>query len=91
MSLFDAPWWDGPLSLIIGSFILYFTGAFTSSFIGSELILSGLRGEKKLSERTEMDIKDEVMAIGDIKDELAIISAKLEILEKKAHNNHNSL
>lgn len=91
MSLSSSPWWDGPLSFLVGCFLLFFTRAFTSSFIGSELILSGLRGEKKLSERTESDLKDEVMAIGDIKDELAIISQKLEILEKRAHNNHHSI
>lgn len=86
-----APWWDGPLSFIVGCTILYFTGAFTSSFIGNELILSGLRGEKRLSERTEADLKDEVYAIGDIKDELVIISKKLEVLQGHAHENHKKL
>jgi hypothetical protein len=66
--------------------MLYFTGAFTSSFIGNELILSGLRGEKRLNERTEADIKDEISAISDIKDELGAISDKLELLKK--HANH---
>jgi len=90
-TLMFSPWWDGPLSFIVGASILYITGAFTSSFIGNELILSGLRGEKRLSERTESDLKDEVAAISDIKDELMLISGKLEQLEKKAHTNHKSL
>lgn len=86
-----APWWDGPISFIVGCIVLYFTGSFTSSFIGNELILSGLRGEKRLSERTEADLKDEVYAIADIKDELIIISKKLEILQAHAHENHKKL
>jgi len=45
-------WWDGPLSFIVGILILFISGAFTSSFIGNELILSGLRGEKRLSQKT---------------------------------------
>src|SRR3989338_10592050 len=45
IDLVTSPWWDGPLSLVVGIVILYFTGALTSSFIGNELILSGLRGE----------------------------------------------
>lgn len=90
-SLFATPWWDGPLSFVVGWMILYFTGAFTSSFIGNELILSGLRGERKLSEKTEADLKSEVTAITDIKEELLIMSKKLEILEKKAHTNHKGL
>lgn len=83
---FASLWWDGPLSFIIGSFILYITGAFISSFIGNELILSGLRGEKKLSERTESEVKTEVSAIADIKRELGIISQKLEQLETIREN-----
>lgn len=90
-SLMLAPWWDGPLSFVVGALILYFTGAFTSSFIGNELILSGLRGEKKLNERTEAELKDEVNAIGDIKDELLVISHKLELLKNKVDNNHKNL
>lgn len=90
-SLFATPWWDGPLSFLVGSMILYFTGAFTASFIGNELILSGLRGERKLSERTEANLKNEVTAIADIKEELVIISKKLELLEKQAHINHKGV
>jgi hypothetical protein len=83
--------WDGFLSLVFGVFILSITGAFTSSFIGNELILSGLRGERRLTERAEADLKDEVSAIGDIKEELVVISKKMEILEKRANNNHINL
>lgn len=81
------PWWDGPISFLVGSFLLSVAGAFTSSFIGNELILSGLRGEKKLSEKTESEVKTEGSAIADIKNELGIISQKLEQLEQ-IHNTH---
>lgn len=90
-TLLSAPWWDGPLSFFVGGMILYFSGAFTSSFIGNELILSGLRGEKKLNQKTESDLKEEVIEISDIKEELWVISGKLEMLEKKAHINHKKL
>ena len=90
-ALLFAPWWDGPLSFLIGGMLLYTTGAFTSSFIGNELILSGLRGEKRLNEKTEANLKEEVTAISDIKEELVIISKKLEVLENKASQNHRIL
>ena len=90
-TLISAPWWDGPLSFLVGGMILYFGGAFTSSFIGNELILSGLRGEKRLNERTESDLKEEIVEISDIKEELWVISNKLELLEKKAHVNHKKI
>ena len=85
---FASPWWDGPVSLLIGIVILYFTGAFISSFIGNELILSGLRGEKRLSEKTESEIETEENAISDIKDALISIEGKLGDLEKKVRDHH---
>src|SRR5688500_12735267 len=62
------PWWDGPLSFIVGVLILYLSRAFVSSFIGNELILSGLRTEKRLTKQTDTDLKTEVSAIADIKE-----------------------
>ena len=87
---FNSPWWDGPLSLIVGCTLLYFTGAFISSFIGNELILSGLRGEKKLEEQTETEVKNEVRAISDIKDALVSIEEKINQLEKKVREHHSA-
>ncbi len=85
---FSSPWWDGPVSLLAGTIILHLTGAFTSSFIGNELILSGLRGEKRLSEKTEGEIKDEVRAISDIQEALVSIEKKMNELEQNAHKHH---
>ena len=84
----EAPWWDGPFSLLGGVVLLYFTGAFISSFIGNELILSGLRGEKRLTEKTEGEVQNEVRAISDIKDALRGIEDKLGDLEKKVRDHH---
>ncbi len=83
-------WWDGPLSFVVGALILSFTGAFTSSFIGNELILSGLRGERKLNQKTEASVEDEVTAISDIQEELATISSKMAALEKHVHSTHSN-
>ena len=83
-----SPWWDGPLSLLAGTLILYYTRAFISSFIGNELILSGLRGEKRLNEKTEEEVKNEVRAIADIKEELGRINESLTQLESKVLDHH---
>jgi hypothetical protein len=72
----------------VGCFILYITRAFVSSFIGNELILSGLRVEKKLTEETESDVKLEVLVIGDIKQEISSIGKKLEELEEQVKNSN---
>jgi hypothetical protein len=74
---------DGPLSFLIGSVMLLITGLFVSNFIGNEIIISGLRGEKKLAEKTETEVKTETGAIGDIRKELKIISKRLGQLERR--------
>ena len=78
-------WWDGPLSFVVGAIILHFTGAFTSSFIGNELILSGLRGEKKLGQKTESEVRVEEEVILDIKKELNSMTEKIAELENEVH------
>ena len=90
IDLSSSPWWDGPLSFIVGAFILHFTGAFTSSFIGNELILSGLRGEKRLTEKTESEIKGEEQFISDIKEELSVMTEKITELENEVHKKKHS-
>ncbi len=87
---FSANWWDGPLSFFIGAIVLHFTGAFTSSFIGNELILSGLRGEKRLTEKTEGEVKVEEEVILDIKKELNVITEKIAELENEVHKKKHS-
>lgn len=82
---FASPWWDGPLSFVVGIVVLHFTGAFTSSFIGNELILSGLRGEKRLSQKTESEVKTEEQFVVDIKEELEKMTEKVEQLEREVH------
>lgn len=83
LDLGDLPWWDGPLSLVIGSTLLLSTGLFVFGFIGNEVIISGLKGEKKLAEKTEEEVKLEAGAINEIKKEVKEISSRLEDIEKK--------
>ena len=81
-----SPWWDGPLSLVVGVVVLYFTGAFISSFIGNELILLGLRGEKRLSQKVEGEVRTEIDSILDIKNGLSEINEKIKELEDRLQN-----
>ena len=89
ISMTGHPWWDGPVSFIVGSLILFVTRAFVSSFIGNELILSGLRIEKKIAKHTESDIESEVYTISDIKHTMNTISRKIEDLEVQVKEHHN--
>jgi hypothetical protein len=87
VNLGSLPWWDGPLSLLVGSVLLLLTGLFIFDFIGSQAIISGLKGEKRLEEKTEEEIKTEAEVIKGIEKEVKEISERLdeiqEDLEKK--------
>ncbi|MDO8529215.1 MAG: hypothetical protein Q7S18_00935 [bacterium] len=82
-------WWDGPLSIVIGLVMLLMTGIFTSSFIGNEIIISGIRGEKKMVEKTELEMKSEAESMNEIKKEIKIISDRFEKIEQKLGEKEN--
>lgn len=48
---------NGPVSTIIGLVILLATGIFVSAFVGNRLILTGLTGEKKLTDKTRDELQ----------------------------------
>jgi len=83
-------WWDGPLSIAIGLVMLLATGIFTSSFIGNEIIISGIKGEKKMVEKTELEMQSETESVKDIKREIEIISDRLEEIETKLDSKINN-
>ncbi|EKD46881.1 MAG: hypothetical protein ACD_67C00030G0006 [uncultured bacterium] len=75
-------WWDGPVSILIGLLILLLTGIFTSSFIGNEIIISGIKGEKKMVDKTEFEVRSETESIRGVKKEIKTIASRLGNIEK---------
>jgi hypothetical protein len=47
---------SGPASLVLATLVLLATGLMVSTFIGDRIILSGLKKEKKLAEKTEAEL-----------------------------------
>jgi hypothetical protein len=48
-----------PITIIWTSFILLLTGLFVSNFIGERIVISGLKKEKKVTEKTANEIQEE--------------------------------
>lgn len=76
-------WWDGPLSLLAGAIILLMTGVFVSNFIGNEILISGLKGDKKIAEKTEKELREEESELMRIKNEVDETLARLKALQEK--------
>lgn len=69
---------EGPISIIVSVLILLSTGLFVSFFIGDRIFLSGMKKEKKIFEKTEVEIELE----GDL---LNKMNTKLDRLEREVH------
>lgn len=65
-------------SVFIGTVILLLTGVFVSAFIGSRIILSGLKGEEKIVEKAEKEIKVEESQIDQIETTLEKVEKELK-------------
>lgn len=79
----SSPFWDGPISLVIGSIMLLACGVFVSELLGKEIIISGLRGEANLSKKTEVEVRTETGAIGEIQHQMRIVLRRLDGIDKK--------
>ena len=75
--------WDGFFSLVAGVVILLMTGLFVSAFIGDHIIISGIRHEKKVTEKTEEEVEEEESVIKRVHEELHTIGKRLEEIEKR--------
>ncbi len=76
---------DSVLSIIIGILTLLMTGVFVSAFIGNKLIITGLSGEKKLSEKEQSEIETEEMQLKSLKDTLNKVEKQVAHLEEDMH------
>ncbi len=86
LSTIDYPvFWDGFISLVLGVVILLATGLFVAGFIGDHILISGLRHEKKVTEKTEEEVESEMDTLTMVHGELHKISERLAAIEKKVN------
>jgi hypothetical protein len=64
-----------PITIIWTSGVLLMTGLFVSSFIGERIVISGLKNEKKITDRTEEEVQKE-------EDKIAALNQKINSVMK---------
>lgn len=69
---------SGLLSLFLGVFISIATGLFVSFFVGDKIIITGIKEEKRIDEKTEDEIKKEEISLAEIKKDLKEIKEDIE-------------
>ena len=77
------PFLTGPVSILISVGVLLFTGLFVSFFITDRIILSGLKHEKRVDEKTLEEIKKEESMLFEISRSIALIKSELEEIKNK--------
>lgn len=71
------------VSLILSIIILLMTGLFVSVFIGEMVIISGLRKEKKVFDKTESEIRGEGNLLVEIKSEMEKLTREMSDIKER--------
>lgn len=69
----------GLVSMVLGVMISVITGLFVSFFVGDKIIISGIKREKRIDEKTEAEIKKEEISLAEIKKEIEEIKEDIEV------------
>ncbi len=72
-----------PVQIVISTSLLLLTGLMVSVFIGDRIILSGLRHEKKLEEKTEELIEEEVITLAEIQESIKRLERQVKKFAEK--------
>ena len=72
-----------PASLLFGFLLLIAIGVLVTEFLGNRLIITGLRGEKKLEEKTLQEIEEEENTLLNLRKKIDNIENMLQKLTDK--------
>jgi hypothetical protein len=72
-----------PISIIWTSAILLMTGLFVSNFIGERIVISGLKKEKKVTDKTEEEVKAEDIKIKKLEDKMDFLIKEVTELKNE--------
>ena len=70
------------MSTVIGAIILLSTGVLVSYFIGDKILISGIKGEKKIIEKTREEIEDDDVQLKNIDKKIDDLRSSIEKLSK---------
>ncbi len=81
---------SAPVTIVTSMILLLFIGVFVSAFVGDLLVLSGIKKEEKIADKTEGEVKKETgeienveQVVDDLYEEIDQVSDRQIVLEKK--------
>jgi hypothetical protein len=85
-----------PTNLVLVLIVLLATGLFVSYFIGDTILISGLKGEKKVTDRTEREVKEEEQKIVELRTTIQEMKSEVDEIKdfvehvKTDHHSHEA-
>lgn len=82
-----------PVNLVLMVALLLATGLFVSYFIGDTILMSGLKGQKKVTDRTEREVQEEERELSDIRATIKEMKKEVDVIKEvveKEHATHHS-
>jgi len=84
-----------PINLVIVVLILLATGLFVSYFIGDTILISGLKGEKKVTDHTQREVKEEEEKISELRTTIKEMKKEVDeikdFVEHVDHEHHHDV
>jgi hypothetical protein len=78
-----------PVTIIWTTALMLLIGLFVSFFIGDHILMSGLKQEKKLTEKTEKEVEEEESQINRIENQISKIETEISELKDGLEANNN--
>ncbi len=75
-----------PVNLIIVVLILLSTGLFVSYFIGDTILISGMKGEKKVAYKTEREVEEEEEKIAELRTTIKEMKSEIDEIKDFVEN-----
>ncbi len=72
-----------PVNMILVIIVLLATGLFVSYFIGDTILISGLKQQRKLHEKTEKEVKEEEATLNDIQQSIKEIKKEVDEIKRE--------
>ena len=77
------PFLTGPVLIVVSVITLLVTGLFVSFFVGDVILISGLKKEKKLAEKTEAEVETEEDILKELDKDIHRIEGEVHQIKKK--------
>ena len=77
-----------PVNMIIVAVVLLATGLFVSYFIGDTILMSGLKHEKKVTDKTEREVQEEEARLGELRSTIKEIKKEVDEIKDVVEHEH---